>query len=74
MIRVAPKQADVYSDYYGGSYGVPFNDRALIGNSNSIRITKLEVSSGSFIDYIRVSRILQYWTNHILMPFQGHIC
>ncbi|CAE6445009.1 unnamed protein product [Rhizoctonia solani] len=45
IIPRAPKEADVYSDfiYAENQYGKGFNDRALIGNSNSIYITCVEV-------------------------------
>ncbi|KEP48646.1 jacalin domain protein [Rhizoctonia solani 123E] len=48
-----PKENDVYSDYFGASTGKGFNDRALIGNSNSMYISNIEVRSGSQIDSIQ---------------------
>ncbi|KAB5589822.1 hypothetical protein CTheo_6746 [Ceratobasidium theobromae] len=55
IIRAAPKQDDVFSDYIGSELGTPFNDRVLIGNSRSMNISAVEIGSGTSIDYIRVS-------------------
>ncbi|CAE6335832.1 unnamed protein product [Rhizoctonia solani] len=45
VIPKAPKDKDVYSDYFGGKvqHGKGFNDRAIIGNSNSMYISSVEV-------------------------------
>ncbi|CAE6426585.1 unnamed protein product [Rhizoctonia solani] len=56
LLPRVPKENDVYSDYYGAAteHGKGFNDRALIGNSNSMRISSIEVWSGAGIDGIQV--------------------
>ncbi|KEP46058.1 jacalin-like lectin domain protein [Rhizoctonia solani 123E] len=51
------KEDDVYSDYFGDSNGHAFNDRVLIGNSNSIRVTSVEIRSGDCIDSIQFTYV-----------------
>ncbi|CAE6475097.1 unnamed protein product [Rhizoctonia solani] len=54
MPRV-PKEDDVYSEYFGdkNQNGRGFNDRVLVGNSNSIHISSVQVCSGDAIDSIQ---------------------
>ncbi|CAE6335811.1 unnamed protein product [Rhizoctonia solani] len=55
IIPRAPKEDDVFSEYFGDKRqnGRIFNDRVLVRNSGSIRISGVEVWSGVFIDGIR---------------------
>ncbi|KAG8727058.1 hypothetical protein FRC11_013995, partial [Ceratobasidium sp. 423] len=53
LIPGVPKEDDVYSEYFGDVNGHAFNDRVLIGNSKSIRISSVEIRSGDFIDSIQ---------------------
>ncbi|CAE6474180.1 unnamed protein product [Rhizoctonia solani] len=50
LVPGVPKEDDVYSEYYGGVNGRAFNDRALVGNSKSTRISSVEIRSGDSID------------------------
>ncbi|CAE6405292.1 unnamed protein product [Rhizoctonia solani] len=54
-IQSIPKENDVYSDYFGAQrqHGTAFNDRALIGNSNSMYISNIEIRAGAGIDGIQ---------------------
>ncbi|KAH7335929.1 hypothetical protein B0J17DRAFT_668392 [Rhizoctonia solani] len=54
LIPRAPKENDVYSDYFGAKnqHGKGFNDRALIGNSSSTYITCVEVRAEGAIHSI----------------------
>ncbi|KAH7333549.1 hypothetical protein B0J17DRAFT_675792 [Rhizoctonia solani] len=54
-IQNIPKENDVYSDYFGAQpqHGTCFNDRALVGNSNSMYISNVEIRAGIFIDGIQ---------------------
>ncbi|CAE6405255.1 unnamed protein product [Rhizoctonia solani] len=51
------KEDDVYSDYLGDSNGRAFNDRVLVGNSNSVRATSVEIRSGDCIDSIQFTYV-----------------
>ncbi|KAG8697233.1 hypothetical protein FRC11_000168, partial [Ceratobasidium sp. 423] len=55
LVPRVPKEDDVYSEYFGdkNQNGRNFNDRVLVGNSSSIRISSVEVWSGEFIDSIQ---------------------
>ncbi|KAG8689345.1 hypothetical protein FRC11_003050 [Ceratobasidium sp. 423] len=55
LVPRVPKEDDVYSEYFGdkNQNGRIFNDRVLVRNSNSIRISSVEVWSGDLIDSIR---------------------
>ncbi|CAE6489676.1 unnamed protein product [Rhizoctonia solani] len=55
-ISQVPKENDVYSDYFGveAQSGICFNDRTLIGNSSSMRISSVEIGFGDGIDSIQV--------------------
>ncbi|KAJ1305809.1 hypothetical protein OPQ81_010538 [Rhizoctonia solani] len=63
VVPRVPKENDVYSDYYGSKMesSKDFNDRALIGNSNSIYISNVEVRAGADIDSIQIKdSLLEY--------------
>ncbi|CEL61511.1 hypothetical protein RSOLAG1IB_10084 [Rhizoctonia solani AG-1 IB] len=55
----APREEDVFSEYFGnkGQKGCVFNDRVIVRNSESIRISSIEVWAGAFIGGIRVMYI-----------------
>ncbi|CAE6491743.1 unnamed protein product [Rhizoctonia solani] len=55
LIPRAPKDNDVYSEYFGArvSHGPGFNDRALIGNSSSMYISNVEVRANTGINSIQ---------------------
>ncbi|KDN40040.1 hypothetical protein RSAG8_08361, partial [Rhizoctonia solani AG-8 WAC10335] len=54
LISRIPKENDVYSDYFGATqHGKIFNDRALIGNSNSLYISSVEVRFGTLINSVQ---------------------
>ncbi|CAE6475107.1 unnamed protein product [Rhizoctonia solani] len=52
-----PKEDDVYSEYFGDRHSDwsehVFNDRPLVGNSNSIHISSVQVWSGDSIESIQ---------------------
>ncbi|KAJ1305820.1 hypothetical protein OPQ81_010547 [Rhizoctonia solani] len=57
VIPRAPKESDVYSDYIRGKneHGKGFNDRALIGNSNSAYISSVEIRAHGDIHSIELT-------------------
>ncbi|KAH7333825.1 hypothetical protein B0J17DRAFT_115778 [Rhizoctonia solani] len=62
LVPRVPKEDDVYSEYFGNikQEGKNFNDRAIVGNSTSIRISNVEVWSGEQIDGIKVRHDLTH--------------
>lgn len=63
----------MFSDYIGSNNGAPFNGRTIVGNSESMRISKIDISWGSLVDNLQVgcylgcfNRILTYAWNHKL--------
>lgn len=55
LVPKVPKEDDVYSDYFGNikQDGKNFNDRVIVGNSTSIRVSSVEVWSSEQIDSIK---------------------
>ncbi|CUA69499.1 HEAT repeat-containing protein 1 homolog [Drosophila melanogaster] [Rhizoctonia solani] len=55
LVPRVPKEDDIYSEYFGDANqnGQAFNDRVMIENSTSIRISSVEVWSAEWVDSIR---------------------
>ncbi|ELU35932.1 Jacalin domain-containing protein [Rhizoctonia solani AG-1 IA] len=55
LIPHAPKENDVFSEYFGARthHGSGFNDRALVGNSSTMYISRVEFWAGVEIDSIQ---------------------
>ncbi|KAF8750855.1 hypothetical protein RHS01_09113 [Rhizoctonia solani] len=56
LIPHAPKENDVFSEYFGARthHGSGFNDRALVGNSSTMCISRVEFWAGVEIDSIQI--------------------
>ncbi|CAE6474696.1 unnamed protein product [Rhizoctonia solani] len=57
LIPHAPKENDVFSEYFGARthHGSGFNDRALVGNSSTMYISRVEFWAGVEIDSIQLT-------------------
>lgn len=61
------KEEDTFSEYFGTSFGAPFNDRALVRGSSSMYISSISIYDESPINSMQVrlhkSKFLDTWTD-----------
>lgn len=67
VLGTKPGQAGIYSKYFGGIDGSPFNDRICLNAPEAANISSVGIRSGTYIDAIQVyasqfSSLSSCWT------------